>query len=147
MRKVGGGHPTAQAFGWFYAKVDDNPEWFPGKRCGSMGVLPNVLSAAQRHAMMALKARGQEPTTASVIAQCPFAGFNAATQAPVDKRAAYDAMRSLCHDGDPANPWVNGALYSKTALTAEDMRRRYQWAAHCELAAQGAVVPRQGDLH
>ena len=79
---------------------------------------------------MALKARGQEPTAASLIAQCPLASLNAATQAPVDKRAVYDVMRSLCHDGDPAKPWVNGALFSKTALTAEDMRRRYRWVVH-----------------
>ena len=79
---------------------------------------------------MALKARGQEPTAASVIAQCPLASLNAATHAPVEKRVVYDVMRSLCHDGDPAKPWVNGALFSKTALTAEDMLRRYHWAVH-----------------
>ena len=77
---------------------------------------------------MALKAIRQEPTSASVIAQCPLASLNVATQAPVDKRVVYDAMRSLCHYGDLAKPWVNGALYSKTALAAEDMRRRCQWA-------------------
>jgi len=134
VRKVGGGHPTARAIGLFYAKVDDDLEWFPGKRCGSMGGRPKALTAAQRNAIarsaMALKARGQEPTAASVIAQCPLASLNAATHAPVDKRAVYDVMRSLCHDGDPAKPWVNGALFSKSALTAEDMLRRYHWAVH-----------------
>ena len=108
VRKVGGGHPTAQAIGQFYVKLDGDPDWFPGKRCGSMGGRPKALSAAQRGSIarsaMALKARGQEPTAASVIAQCPRASLNAATQAPVDKRVVRDVMRSLCHDGDLVKP-------------------------------------------
>ena len=46
---VGGGHPTRSAMCQFFAMVDADPEWFPGKHSGATRgrkpLLPNRLHA------------------------------------------------------------------------------------------------------
>ena len=49
VTKVGGGHPTRSAMCQFFAMVDADPEWFPGKHSGAKRgrkpLLPNGLHA------------------------------------------------------------------------------------------------------
>ena len=41
-------HPSEQAIGKLIAKIDEDAEWFPGKRYGSLGGRPSVLSETSR---------------------------------------------------------------------------------------------------
>ena len=97
--------PTPQSIGQLLTKMDD-PEWFPGKICGSgsLGGRPHVLSETNKtvvaRSAMALKDKGIEPTYPLVIAQCPNAAINPATGEVVCKQVIYSIFESRCYDED-----------------------------------------------
>ena len=131
LKKVGGGPPTPAAIGQFFAKVDNDESWFPGKLYGSKGGRPKALSPTNESVIarsaMAMKLRDEEPTADAVIAQTPRAACNPATGEAVDKKVIYEILSRLCHDGDPSKPWVHGARFAKNALSAIDLTKRWNW--------------------
>ena len=77
LQKAGphGGQPSHGAMTEFFAKLDADPEWFPGKsRQEQFGPKP-VMTAQKKQSVarsaMALKRKGIEPTYKRIIAFCP----------------------------------------------------------------------------
>ena len=68
VTKVGGGHPTREAIRQFLARVDADPEWYPGKnyrkRAGPQAVLQGKKRKQVAKSAMNLKKEGGEPTYA-----------------------------------------------------------------------------------
>ena len=79
-------------------------------------------------AALALKRRGVGPTHADIVAQCPSATINPATQQAVHPNRVYKVLKEDCYDRDPEFPWRNQHRVSKKALTADARGRRLQWA-------------------
>ena len=88
-------------------KVDAVPDWYPGKKLGTKPGPASVISLQNQKVVarsaMAMKARGEEPTYAALIATNPNALLNPNTGKPIDKKRLYYIMSSLCFD-DADNP-------------------------------------------
>eukprot|EP00973_Karenia_brevis_P008705 1177413-Karenia_brevis.AAC.1 len=86
-------HPSPEAVGKFFAKLDDDPEWFPGKLYGETAGRKRALSTQNEAAIatsaMAMKHRKVEPTYQRIVAACPAAVTNPETGEPIDKGAVY----------------------------------------------------------
>ena len=97
-----GEHPTQRAVGLFYAKVDADPDWYPGKSSqvvhGPAQVLTSVQVSAIARNAQALKAKGVEPTYSRIVSSCPLATLNHNTGKAVDKKRVYDVFRANCKD-------------------------------------------------
>ena len=94
-------HPSEKAIGQLITKMEEDAEWFPGKRYGSLGGRPSVLSETNKaviaRSAMALKQRGVPPTGPFVLAQCPAAARNPNTGEPVAFQRLYGiAGGSVC---------------------------------------------------
>lgn len=126
--------PTSAAMKEFFQKVDTDPEWFPGKHSGQKRGRKRVLRGAKRGAVVAaakrLKAEGQEPTYAAVVAACPAATRNPATQEPVGKARVYAIFREACYDDHPEDKWLHMNRLSRSALTEDAKQRREAFASH-----------------
>ena len=132
VEKVGGGRPTTGSLMEFFAKVDNDPEWLPGKHSdaprGPLPVLRGAKKAAIARSAMAMKGAGTEPTYKLLVAKCPEAVKNPHTGEAVDKKRVYDVLRESCYDEDPAEPWRHKRRLSRTAYTGEMMEKRLAWA-------------------
>jgi len=132
--KVGGGNPQGCAIGKFFKKIDDDPDWFPGKGSEVTPGPDRALSATNRSVIArsatAMKDRGEEPTYAAVVAACPNATLNPQTQRPVDKKRVYDVFKEECYDdsSDPEDTWQHRARHTKTALPEALQELRLEWA-------------------
>ena len=77
----------------FFAKVDMDQDWFPGKATdsqrGPKRILRGVKVTAIVSAAKRIKAAGDEPTYGAVVAACPRATPNPSTNEPVDKSLVY----------------------------------------------------------
>ena len=126
-------NPTTNSLKMLFTKIDDDVEWFPGKRDpnaappGPPPVLRGVKRNAVAQAAMALKRRGTEPTFADIVAQCPSAVINPATGEPVYPPRVYKVIGEDCYDNDPSYPWRNQPRVAKQCLTADAMTRRWNW--------------------
>ena len=73
--KVDGTHPRKQSLHEFFAKVAEDPDWFPGKHCGKKRGPTPLLTKAKRRALaqcaMKIKERGDVPTAEEVVQHCP----------------------------------------------------------------------------
>ena len=120
VTKVGGGRPTGEAVKAFLDKMDQDPEWFPGKANYEDNGRPRVLRgpkvAAIRNSAMALKERSVEPTCALMVGACPAAVENPDNGRPVGKKRVYDVFRERCYDETPDKPWKHRARLSRKAL-------------------------------
>ena len=112
----------------FFAKVDADPAWYPGKHDGSTRGPKRVLRGAKRGAIVSaakrLKAQGVEPTYAAVVAACPAATRNPATGAAVDKRLIYTVFRESCYDETSEDTWDHRSRLARAALGDEARQRR-----------------------
>ena len=128
VTKIGGGNPQHPAISKFFAKVDKDPSWFPGKssqeQYGPAPALSGQAKNAIAQAAMAMKRRKIEPTFPRIVAACPSAIINPATGKPVDKKRVYDVFRELCYDEESDHPWSHRARFSKAALTGAQIERR-----------------------
>ena len=84
--KTDGSAPSQPALTQFFAKVDADPEWFPGKHSGARrGPLP-LLTPAKRRCIamsaMSQKSKDEEPCVAETIVRCPAATQNPQTGKP-----------------------------------------------------------------
>ena len=134
VTKVGGGHPSGEAVRQTVNKINDDPDWYPGKHSEeSRGPKP-ALSGAARHSIKrsaeAMKAEGLEPTYGLVCARCPNAVRNPETGEPVDKKVVYNVFRSDCYDPGAELPWGYESRLQKVALSEDAMAKREAWADH-----------------
>ena len=129
-------HPTQRAVGLFYEKIDADPDWFPGKnnraKFGPDKALGGQQVSAIARSAQAMKARGAEPTYGMIVASCPQAVLNSATNRPVGKKRVYDVFREHCYDEGAEEPWEHKARYSKTALTTTTMTKRLAFGNHVQ---------------
>ena len=74
VEKIGGGNPQQPAISKFFAKVDNDPDWFPGKSVQEHNGPPPALSGQAKNAIaqaaMAMKKRKIEPTFPRIVAAC-----------------------------------------------------------------------------
>ena len=129
----GGGRPTPQSIGQFFAKADADPSWFPGKVEGLPRGRKRSLSKAQgariARTAMDMKARNKEPTYARLISACPNATTTARAGLPAEPGAVYRVLKERCYD-DAANPedkWEHQSRLSRTALPEAAMSKRLAW--------------------
>ncbi len=148
LRKTKGGTPTgdcpgASAVKGLLDKIDEDPNWFPGKRDGEKPGRKRVLRGPKKSAVVSaakrIKAEGGEPTYSAVVAACPKAltnpdtrrlcsrcfGRAVTTRTPTDLGLTAPASRAL--------PWT------KT-------RRRIGWRCRstcctCATRASGTSTP------
>ena len=136
LKKKGGGHPSVAAVSKFFAKLDADPEWFPGKTdrtsYGPASVITPTNQAIVARSAMAMAARGQEPTYPELIANNPAALLNPDTNEPVGKKRVYAILKERCHDDpdDPEDTWKHRVKSSKIALTEGDIEKRWQWGLY-----------------
>ena len=121
-------HPTEQAIGKLLAKMESDPEWFPGKQYGSKAgakeQIPNSNKAAIARSAMALKRNGGEPTYASVLARNPNAAKNPCTQEPISPDTMSKIFKERCYDEDRDDTWGHFARSSGQPLTAAEIIKR-----------------------
>ena len=131
VRVVGGGHPSRQAVDKFFARVDADTEWHPGKR-GAVG-RPKELTAQKRDAIartaMRLKRSGQEPSYEAVVSAAPAATRNDTTAEPFSRQTINDVFTTDCYDHNPEKPWEFRWARRRRPLTAEQMLERVQWGS------------------
>ena len=84
-----------------------------------------IISAAKR-----LKNEETEPTCAAIVAACPTALMNPATDEPVAKELVYRLFRESCYDDGADDPWDHLARLSRAALTDDAMQKRVAFAEH-----------------
>jgi len=125
---------TKQSIGEFFAKLDDGPEWYPGKTSGEARGPKRLLRGSKATAIVSaakrLKSEGPEPTYANIIAACPAATLNPETEEPVDKKLVYTLFREACYDDGALVPWDHMARLSRVALTPDVMERRAAFAEY-----------------
>ena len=135
----GSHHPCCNSLKQLFEKIDNDKDWYPGKRdpdarvTGPKPVLYGARRTAVASAAMALKRRGREPTYPAIVSQCQAAVCNPDTGHAVDKKAAYKVIGEDCYDDDPDRPWRNQPRVSKKALTAAAMLRRFAFAKEVQL--------------
>ena len=129
-----GGHPSKGSLVEFFAKVDADADWFPGKHSGTPRGPKRLLRGVRRNAVAAaakrLKREGEEPTYASVVAACPGATRNPKTGEPVDKKLVYQVFQEACFDEDATDPWRHLPRLSRIALEKGAWQRRLAFAEH-----------------
>ena len=108
--EVGGGQPGTSALSQFFALVDSDAEWYPGKHNGAKrGPKPLLTSSKRRciarSAMVAKKQRGDEPCVEAVLHSCPRATLNPATSKPFCAKTIRKVFTKDCFDFDPEHPW------------------------------------------
>ena len=128
---LGGGHPTRQAVAQFFARVDADKKWYPGKREPGQG-RPQQLTKKKRsiiaRSAMSLKRRKVEPSYDNVIAQCPHACVNPSTGRPFSRNIINQVLTSDCYDNRPSKPWRFQFSQRRRPLTQMQMAQRLAWA-------------------
>ena len=104
------GHPSTSALHQFFALVDGDPLWFPGKHNGAKrGPKPLLTPAKRRRAadylMKQKRERGEEPCIAALIVNEPEATWNPKTKKPSSARKLREILTEDCYDFDPECSW------------------------------------------
>ena len=143
LKKVGGGPVAAQGLRQIFARVDADPDWYPGKSYQEVHGPARVLTGQKRRALaecaMALKRRRWQPTLGRALANAPIAALNPGTEKPVSKQRVYRAFRGACCDEDPERPWHQAARRQTRALRPATISQRLAWAH--EMQTSRAVAP------
>lgn len=129
VEKVGGGSPGKAALSKFFALVDADPDWFPGKKGGEKPGRKPVLTRAKRRcialsAMSSKKQRGDEPCVAAVVHACPRATLNPSTRQPFCDRTIRKVFLEDCYDSSPDFPWRFQCPLQKVFLSAPVKEQR-----------------------
>ena len=118
----------------FFEKIDEDPDWHPGKHSGAKRgpkrVLRGVKLTAIQSAAKRIKAEDDEVTYSAVVAACPQATLNPATNEPVDKRLLYRAFRECCYDEGAEDTWGHFDRLAQQALDEAAMKRRVTFGNH-----------------
>ena len=141
--RVDGKSPSPMSLHEFFAKVDADPDWFPGKHNGKKRGPAPLLTPAKRRAVatcaMRIKARGDEVTVEEVIHRCAVSTTNPSTGKPFDAKKIRDIFSTECYDLDPENPWRYQTKSSRLFLPREVMEHRV--AMSKELLAMPCFTP------
>ena len=136
VKKEGRVAPSDTAIAKFFAKVDADDDWFPGKanyeNCGAPATMTGQQRATLARCAMGMKEKGEEPTYGTIVAKCPKAALNPKTGQPFSKFTVYGVFREDCYDDEPFLPWEHKSRYSKKALTQEMMTRRADFTIYVE---------------
>ena len=128
VTRVDGTHPGTSALHEFFAKVDADPDWFPGKHNGRKRGRKAAFTAGKRRVVadcaMRIKTRGDEPTAEEVLQRCPVSTLNPATGKPFSLKLIRQVFSTDCYDLDPDHPWRFQVKNKKVFLTEEVMRHR-----------------------
>ena len=93
----------------FLDKVNNDPEWFPGKHNGvKRGPQPRLTISKRRRiaaSAMSQKGEGYEPSVEVTIAKCPAATHNPQTRRPFCDEVIRKVFVEDCYDFDPESPW------------------------------------------
>ena len=135
VTKVGGGHPTRSAMCQFFAMVDADPEWFPGKHSGAKRGRKPLLTPAKRRrianaAMTGKKIRREEPCVAAVIRDEPVATMNPVTGKPFCDKTIRKVFLEDCYDFEPGSPWKFQSALQKVFLPDSLKQQRYDMAKY-----------------
>ena len=134
ITKVGGGAPGVSAVVKFFARVDADDDWYPGKSSRTEYGPKSALSETAKNniasSAMAMKERDVEPTYKKLLSTCPSAVLNPDTGKPVDKKRVYNVLRDRCYDDadDPEDTWEHQARLTKAALPDSVQVKRKAWA-------------------
>ena len=97
LTKIGGGQPTPHAMFKFFARVDADPQWYPGKSYQQSRGPGHALSAQAMHILaegaMRIKKQKLEPTHSEMVTRYPRAIINPYTQKPLCKDGLYKLLR------------------------------------------------------
>ena len=109
VTKVGGGRPEAEVVRRLLARIDDDPDWHPGKtyggKVGRAKALSGTATANIARSAMSLKEAGREPTYRRVVSSCPKAVLNPATECTTSSGSSASMKRqSCCGNTDRAWP-------------------------------------------
>ena len=130
--KIGGGHPSREAIRQLLDRIDEDPDWYPGKRAKAEYGRKPVLRGTKRKQVaataMRLKKQGVEPTYSSIVANCPAAVRNPDTGVPVRPNSVYAVLKEDCYDRVPACPWNHERVLSRTAISEAAKEQRLRWA-------------------
>ena len=133
VMKVNGGRPSVSAISQLFERVDADAEWFPGKITrevyGPAPIFNGTKRSTVARSAMAMKARGEEPTYASVLAANPLALKNPQTGELASKSTVYDILKTMCYDDSdsPHDTWTHLTRHSATALRADIIDHRLRW--------------------
>jgi len=136
LKKKGGGNPGVAAVSKFFAKLDADPQWFPGKSAqttfGPASAISPTNQAIVARSAMAMAESGKEPTYPALIANNPVALENPSTKEPVGKKRVYAILKERCYDDpdDPEDTWKHRQKSSKIALTPQDIEKRWNWGLY-----------------
>ena len=135
LTKSGGGAPTRAAMHELFAKIDSDPEWFPGKHSGAKRGPKPLLTAAKRRciaasAMASKRKRDQEPCVAAVVNACPAATLNPQTGKPFDDKKIREVFTTDCYDFDPERPWKFQRAAQKVFLPKQVKDHRFAMARY-----------------
>ena len=83
VTKLGGGQPGSDAIRKFIEKVQEDPNWYPGKQYGATAGRKRALAPLARSVIarsaMAYKENDGEPTADVLFSRCPKATVNLET--------------------------------------------------------------------
>lgn len=110
VTKIGGGNPGTGSLHELFAKIDGDPEWFPGKHNGVKRGPQPLFTAVKRRCvatsfMARKKSRGEQPSAETAILNCPKATWNAKTRRPFCEKTIMSVCTLECYDFDPESPW------------------------------------------
>ena len=121
-------HPGEQAIGKLLAKIEDDPDWFPGKVYGSLGGAPAQIpiwnKATVARSAMAAKRGGTEPTYPNILARNKNAALNPVTGEVFSPNTMARIFKERCYDEDPADKWKHLPRSSGKPLTPKEIAKR-----------------------
>ena len=130
LKKKGGGNPSVEAVHKFFAKLDADPQWFPGRGYQEQFGPPSVITPGNQaivaRSALAMSAREQKLSYAALVPNNAEQLLNPQTGQLVHKKRVDAILEERCFD-DSSNPeytWANRARFSKVALPSEAKRRR-----------------------
>jgi hypothetical protein len=108
--KNNGESPGTSALHELFAKIDADPDWFPGKHTGAKRGPKPLFNAAKRRCvatsfMSRKKNLGEQPCVQAAILNCPKATRNPKTKRPFCEKTIMDVCTKECYDFDPEKPW------------------------------------------
>ena len=107
----------------FFKKVDEDPDWFPGKHNGEKRGPAPVMTGAKRQRIassgMRQKENGNEPSVDVTRVRCPVATFNPKTKQPFCDKTIRKVWVADCYDFTPEYPWKYQYPLQKKYLPAD----------------------------
>ena len=129
-----GDAPTVNSVKEFFEKIDEDPDWFPGKHCGKprgpKRLLTGVRVTAIASAAKRIKAEDDEVTYGAAVAACPKATLNPETNEPCDKKLVYRVFREKCCDEGAEDTWGHWDRLAQQALDDPAKKRRVTFGEH-----------------